>query len=517
MCTRAPKPAIALFRTARLVCTAAAAFMFLAGDATPALAQFNSGSSGVHGVFPPAPVPDSGRYLLWDLKTGLIRYCLEYDVITRPNTCTTEISTAQIPGIPQGGLTTGIYQFSNFDLQYSPFIGVLDLYPVGYDGPVPLTILSQNVFRMSGVYFHLEGHTGASTQTGLPPTGYGAPGAKPGPGGFYGGNGGKLGAPSTSGAAGSGPGGGEGGAAGASPGASGLAGAAATPTPVSTTLVPLVGGSGGGGGGASDAACGFRGGGGGGGGGGGALMIAANVRISIESNYVWAVGGNGGDGCGSGDGGAGSGGSVRLVAPLITGFAGIYVGQGIVRIEGNSGTYGGFIDTLRGTVLAAPQPAIPSDIPTLRMTSIGGIAVGPNPTGVASTPDVTFPTAPGGPVTVNLAASNIPTGRVVTVRASPLVGAATLADSTALVGSLQNSTATASLEIPAGAGVITAVTSFPVTTAMLDRLPQIPGMKPALIEVTADASGTSRTFVIGEDSRRVELKLGADGRFAVAN
>jgi hypothetical protein len=205
------------------------------------------------------------------------------------------------------------------------------------------------------------------------------------------------------------------------------------------------------------------------------------------------------------------------VAPLITGFAGIYVGQGIVRIEGNSGTYGGFIDTLRGTVLAAPQPAIPSDIPTLRMTSIGGIAVGPNPTGVASTPDVTFPTAPGGPVTVNLAASNIPTGRVVTVRASPLVGAATLADSTALVGSLQNSTATASLEIPAGAGVITAVTSFPVTTAMLDRLPQIPGMKPALIEVTADASGTSRTFVIGEDSRRVELKLGADGRFAVAN
>jgi hypothetical protein len=42
-------------------------------------------------------------------------------------------------------------------------------------------------------------------------------------------------------------------------------------------------------------------------------------------------------------------------------------------------------------------------------------------------------------------------------------------------------------------------------------------MKPALIEVTADASGTSRMFVIGEDSRRVELTMGADGRFAVIN
>ena len=52
---------------------------------------------------------------------------------------------------------------------------------------------------------------------------------------------------------------------------------------------------------------------------------------------------------------------------------------------------------------------------------------------------------------------------------------------------------------------------------MFDRLPQIPGMKPAVIEVTADASGASRLFVIGEDSKRVEVTLGADGRLAVVN
>ena len=153
------------------------------------------------------------------------------------------------------------------------------------------------------------------------------------------------------------------------------------------------------------------------------MMVAANVRISLDGNYIYALGGTGGDGCSSGDGGAGSGGSVRLVAPTITGFGAIYVGQGIVRLEGNSAAYAGFIDTLRGTVLAAPQPVIPSDFPTLRITSVGGIAVGPNPTGLATTPDVTFATAPSGPVTVNLGASNIPNGTTVAVRASPLVGA----------------------------------------------------------------------------------------------
>jgi hypothetical protein len=481
-------------------------------SATPALAQYNSGSSGVNGVFPPGPVPDFARYLLWNLKTGLIRYCSEYDYITRPNTCTTEVGTAQIPGIPPGGLTTGIYQFSNFDLTPSPTVGVVEVYPVGYDGPVPLTILSQNVFRVAGVYLHLEGHNGASTQTGLPPTGYGAPGAMPGPGGFNGGNGGRLGAPGTPGAAGSGPGGGEGGA---SSNGVGLIGVNATPTPVSTTLVPLVGGSGGGGGGAYDSACGFRSGGGGGGGGGGALLVAANVRIDLQYYLLSALGGSGGAGCGGAYGGAGSGGSIRLVAPVITGFSSIQVGNGIVRLEGNSGTFGGFVDTVRGTVLAAPQPATPSDFPTLRITSVGGIAVGANPTGVASTPDVTFAAAPSGPVTVNIAASNIPTGTTVTVRASALVGPATTTTSTALSGPLSNATATASLEIPAGAGVLTAVTSFPVTSAMLDSLPAIPGMRPTAIEVVADGAGPSRTFLIGADAKRVELTMGSDGRFAV--
>jgi hypothetical protein len=246
--------------------------------------------------------------------------------------------------------------------------------------------------------------------------------------------------------------------------------------------------------------------------------VAANALITLETSTIDVRGGAGGFNCIGYRGGAGSGGSLRLAAPTITGSSNLLLGNGILRVEGNASVFSGFIDTVRGTVLSAPQPAIPAGFPTLRITSVGGIAVGPNPTGSISTPDVTFPTAPTGPVTVNLAASNIPTtpAKVVTVRANPLIGTPTAAESTPLAGSLQNSTASASLPtIPAGAGVITAVTTFPVTSAMLDRLPPLPGMKPTLIEVTADASGTSRMFVIGEDSKRVELTMGANGRFAV--
>ena len=515
MGSRSSATPVAAWRRRQRSWIAAAAVAFIASSASSALAQYNAGSSGIHGAFPPAAMPPATHYVLWNLKSGLVRYCETYDTVARPDTCIVEISAAQIPGIPAGGLTTGVYQFTNFDLANALFaFNPVELYAVGHDGPVPLTILSQGSFRLYYVHFHVSGGVGGSTTTGLPPTGFGAPGGRSGPGGFAGGNGGKHGSPSTGGNGGFGPTGGAGGASNDFTATTGR-GADAAPSPVATSLTPLVGGAGGGGGGAYDTFCGFRGGGGGGGGGGGALLVAANGQIILEgSGALDARGGAGGDGCLYGDGGAGSGGSVRLAASSILGTGQIYVGNGIVRIEGNASTYSGFIDTTRGTVLAAPQPAIPATIPTLRITSVGGIAVGQSPSGSIATPDVTFPTAPSGPVTVNLAGANIPTGAAVQIRANPLIGTPTTANSS-LTGSTASSTASASLEIPAGAGVITAVTSFPVTTAMLDRLPAIPGMKPALIEVTADASGTSRMFLIGEDSKRVELTMGANGVFAV--
>jgi hypothetical protein len=505
-------------RSKRAASALAVAAVLIGSMAPPAWAQYNSGSSGVHGVFPPGPLPATTRYLLWNLRTGLVRYCSLYDTALRPDTCQTEVGTAQIPGIPGGGLTTGVFEFTSFDAAVSPAVGNLDVFPVGYDAPTPLTILVQTQFRVrNNVVLHLEGANGESV-SGLFSNGQSARGGRPGPGGFAGGEGGKQGTPSTNGNSGFGPTGGPGGFANNQ--GTGISGGTATASPVSTSLTPLAGGSGGGGGGAYDTQCGFRGAGGGGGGGGGAVLVAASGQI-LHEGVILVYGGIGGFGCQSFSigqfrtGGSGSGGSIRFAAPTISGGGSISVGNGIVRLEGNTSAYTGAIDTIRGTILGAPQPAVPAAAPALRITSVGGIAVGATPSGSVSTPDVTFATAPTAPVAIELAASNIPTGTLVNVRANPVIGSATAAASSALSGSNESSTASASLTIPTGAGVITAVTSFPVTTAMLDRLPAIPGLRPTAIEVTAEANGASRTFVIGADARRVELTMGADGRFAV--
>lgn len=498
----------------------AIAVLIGASDASSALAQYNSGSSGVHGAFPPAPVPVGASFLLWDLKTGLLRYCSEYDTVGRTDSCITEVGTAQVPGIPPGGLTTGVFEFSSFDVSV-PAGRRLDIYPIGYEGPTPLTILSQASFRLrNDVSLRLDGQNGVSSQTGLPPTGIGVPGARPGPGGFPGGLGGKLGAPSTNGSPGFGPTGGAGGVANAAGGVA-ASGADATPTPVATSLVPLIGGSGGGGSGAYDTVCGFRGAGASGGGGGGAVLIAAGTEIRIDaqiffggSSGIRAHGGSRAGGC-VGQSGAGSGGSVRLVAPTITGLGPVLAGNGIVRFEGNASTFQGQVEAGRGTVLATPQSPLPSGFPVLRIVSVGGITVGATPSGGLTTPDVTFPTAPIGPVAVQLTASNVPVGTVVNLRANPATGDATTANSSSLTGTAASSTASASLQIPPGVGVITAVTSFPVTTALLERLPFVPGLTPTNIEVTADADGTSRVFMVGAQARRVEVTMGSDGRFAV--
>jgi hypothetical protein len=415
-----------------------------------------------------------------------------------------------------------VFEFSNVDVAAAASPGALDIYPVGYDGPTPLTILSQTSFRLrNGVVLRLDGAPGV-TPVGTPSNGYSAPGGRPGPGGFPGGNGGIQGSPSTNGNPGAGPTGGAGGVANAPGSVAAGTGFNATLTPVATSLVPLIGGSGGGGGGAYDTLCGFRGAGAGGGGGAGALLVAASVQINLEGHFtttgIVARGGAGGASTLCAPGGAGSSGNVRLVAPTITGISVVAVGTGTVRFEGNTSTFSGLIEAGRGTFLGAPQPVLPTNLPSLRITSVGGIAVGANPTGSASTPDVTFPSAPSGAVSVLLAAANIPIGTQVNLRANPSIGSATTATSSALTGSdASATTASASLSIPAGAGVITATTSFPVSVTMLEQLPKIPGLTPVRVEVTADASGSSRVFLVAADGQRAEVTEAADGRLAVVH
>lgn len=486
--------------------------------AAPAAAQgFNSGSSGVHGAFPPPSftIPATGRVvILLNMDTGFLRYCSSYDFNTFPDTCPTgaQVGTAQIPGIPGGGLTTGIFEFTSFVLPDRPSTTQdLIVVPIGNSRNNPLTILSQTDIKLGlGTYIYAVG------VPGTPPGGVGAPGVggRGGPGGFAGGMGGIGGTTATGGAPGLGPAGGAGGIL-----VSGsLGGAAAGISPASVLLTPVVGGSGGGG------ATGLPGSGqpcpvppagwsgAGGGGGGGAILLAATNEIALTGggspSSIYTTGGAGGavaTNCGTIPGGAGESGSVRLVASKISGGASIAAGR--LRIEASTNTYTGGVPA-NTSFTQFPARPIPTALPVLRVTAVNGVAAPTSPIGSLATPDINFPTAITGNVTVNIAASNIPVGTLVSVRVVPTNSAftATTATSTALAGTLDNSTATASIGIPPGVGSMTVAATFQITPLFAQlKLPAVDGAVPALAEVVVGKDGMSHMYLVGKEGSRVEM------------
>jgi hypothetical protein len=278
----------------------------------------------------------------------------------------------------------------------------------------------------------------------------------PGPGGFAGGVGGTV-AQNTP-RAGSGPGGGlsrvsvHGGHAGHSaPGDDfGAITAAFGPAYGNAFLLPLVGGSGGGGGSANATTNG-----GGGGAGGGAILIASNTSVTL-SGQILSRGGCAGSG--ASNGGEGSGGAVRIISPSILGAGSISVGTacsnygspGRVRIESNNSPSVS-VSPISVASVSSPGPVFPpASAPTVRVTSVGGVAVAMSPTGSFVVPDAAINTA--SPVSMNIAASGIPLGTQINLRVIQENGTSVSILSTALAGTLANSTATA--------GPITFATGF---------------------------------------------------------
>ena len=232
-----------------------------------------------------------------------------------------------------------------------------------------------------------------------------------------------------------------------------------------SSLLPLVGGSGGGGGGAAPANTGA-----GGGGGGGALVIASSGTITL-TGQIQAQGGDGGGtvvGGGTAGAGGGSGGSLRLIATTITGstgFANVAGGSGgaaatpvaggagspgRVRVEAFNNSLAVNVGTSTLGVLSsgAPTSVTLPNAPSLRIAAVGGVPAPAAPTGSFTGADVVLPATTTNPVTVSLAATNIPPGTTVTVTVKGLYGEATSTVSTPLAGTLASSTASASVTIP---------------------------------------------------------------------
>ena len=317
----------------------------------------------------------------------------------------------------------------------------------------------------------------------------GAFGGNGGPGGFKGGNGRLCGGCFLN--AGQGPGGGKVTETNGSPGGNGSFGSrgdrflgtslrpyvqhAPGDTYGNLYLLPLVGGSGGGGGDWNVN--------GGGGGGGGAILIAASESIEM-TGVVSAIGGKGYGSIPSWpwldgrSGGGGSGGAIRLVSKRITGNGYISASGGIATYDFSDGyrvNYGGLgrirLDALEnlfnggenGTASRGFQPVIiPSagQLPQLTVTSIGGVPVSASPTGALSTPDAVLSAQQNNPIPIVVRCSNLPLNTQITVSVKPANAPAVSATGFNNTGTLASSTATVSINMPRGGGLIYATAAI---------------------------------------------------------
>jgi hypothetical protein len=224
-------------------------------------------------------------------------------------------------------------------------------------------------------------------------------------------------------------------------------------------------------------------------------------------------------------GGGGAGGNVRIVADQFIGTGSIDVSGGLngagslrasggfVRIEASSNTFTGAITgPAGGSFISFPTAPIPATQPLLKITAVGGSGAPPNPNATLVSPDITFASPITSPVTVDLAANNVPTGTTVTVKVVPAVGSPTTATSSGLTGTTASSTAQATVTLPPGAGIITASATFTASnqSAALfpSALPLIDGERPQRVEVVAAADGRSHTYLLSRSGARFEIGEG---------
>ncbi len=273
----------------------------------------------------------------------------------------------------------------------------------------------------------------------------------PGPGGFPGGIGQNNINPPT---AGLGPGGGS-----PAPASTSAGGSAAHATVAggglqentygNVYLRPLLGGSGGGGGGNFQKSVGH-----GGGAGGGCLVIASSESVSV-GGAILSRGGRNVDP--TLNAGIGSGGAVWILAPVIAGAGSLHTtgsntsfGIGRVRMEAFQNLFNGsIIGVFRRVTLVPNTPFLPtSGFPQVRVTTINGNPVSSSPTGSFSVPDATIDSASS--VVVGIEAAYVPVGSIVDLIVYSESVSIQTTVSTPLVGSFDQSTATANLLFPPG-------------------------------------------------------------------
>ncbi len=430
-------------------------------------------------------------------------------------------STVQVLNMNDGLHDDGIYNFTSVTINAG---ATLEITP--NDNNTPVVILVQNDFIMGcAAKILVNGRDG-----GIPNPGVG------GPGGFDGGVGGVDNVVPQLPGPGLGPGGGIPNLEGDDMGLDGGRNNFMRPS-----LVPLIGGAGGGG---AFATLGSGNSGGGGAGGGGAILIAASGRFELSTCSGSLIDASGGNSLNSGgsvhSGGGGAGGAIRIIASQVDGGwlidAEGGVGGGTFGEKGGDGEDGIIrIETFRLTrnfniVRGRMFNSLPgivdgdaADLSTLRISSIGGVAVPDDAGANVALPDVIIPAGVTNPVRIDVEATNVTPGQTAMVRLNytgnggPIIEAET----SALAGTAALSTAFVDVNLAAGSGTIAAILRTDAFTPQIP--PAAPQEQAALnifenMRVTLDGEPVEfieRTREVGQAGERVEYVTASGRRAAV--
>ena len=154
-----------------------------------------------------------------------------------------------------------------------------------------------------------------------------------------------------------------------------------------------------------------------------------------------------------GIGGDGSGGAIHLIAPTVSGSGLIVPGSpvgGVAEISSANNTFPS-ANVEGGTYITAGlyAPPLPSGTPAIQVTSVAGVAAPRYPQASQTVPDVTINSAT--PVSVVIAAQNIPTTTTITLYLTSENGPDSTITCGALSGTIASSTATcAGVNYPPG-------------------------------------------------------------------
>lgn len=490
------------------------ALLAVAGNAT---AAFNSGSTGVDGAFNPTEsqeiqLPPNGvfNYTTVNIPSGV--------------TITYKKNAANTPVVilASGNVTIA----GKIDVSARPPADAGDISgpgrsgPGGYDGGRGGQSGGDASAWVNGLSGPNVGRAGGGPGGGSP-----APVRKPGawsswPAAIGAGGGGAFGS--------------------ASPGPNGNCPVTPGVTYGNLEMLPLVGGSGGGGGAGGAATPG-----GGGGGGGGALLIASSGTIEV-SGSILANGGAAPQSSSAGrgtQGGGGSGGAIRLVATTIAGNGAIsaagasYAGEWavienagtkyVVCSGGDSGgsNFGGVgrirleSETLTRTALTtpnyvggAPSVLFVPGLPTIAISSIGGVNVPAVPTGNG---DVSLPSTLPNPVTVTFATRGVTVGSLIKLRVQPPIGAATSVTSAATTGTIDNATTSVSVDLPAGNSILQASVTYTVLASVGDAMSKYAqGERVEQVRLSTTLGGPSMATLITVSGKEYEVPVSVLAAFS---